>query len=245
MTQFRKQYCSSLVPKSFFYSVILPFLRVSFPFATATGCAATISPCAADHGRVTHLCLLEFETWQIRPLGHHGRLCQSLEWKILLITLFRLPLTNCKFFKHTHKKKFVLMNPNSCKAWRKVSKEWINVWTIFFALIRRASFWPPSMFYISFIITHILQITFLHDVDLLWAGISTICQSAEYIFELYIRIQIQINQLLIFIKKFSPLLGFEPHTYQVPSRCATNWAIQAWIVYTSTEQNCQRKTRLV
>ena len=32
-------------------------------------------------------------------------------------------------------------------------------------------FWPPSMVYISVIITHILQITFLHDVDLLWAVI--------------------------------------------------------------------------
>ena len=42
--------------------------------------------------------------------------------------------------------------------------------------------------------------------------ISTICQSAEYILELYICIQIRINQLLIFIEKFSPLLGFEPRT---------------------------------
>ena len=49
--------------------------------------------------------------------------------------------------------------------------------------------------------------------------ISTICQSAEYILELYICIQIRINQLLIFIEKFSPLLGFEPRTSWVPSRC--------------------------
>ena len=44
---------------------------------------------------------------------------------------------------------------------------------------------------------------------------------------LYICIQIQINQLLIFIEKFSPLPGFEPQTSQVPSRCATNRAIRA------------------
>ena len=37
------------------------------------------------------------------------------------------------------------------------------------------------------------RLTFLH-------GISTICQSTEYILELYIRIQIRINQLLIFIE---------------------------------------------
>ena len=38
------------------------------------------------------------------------------------------------------------------------------------ALLRRESFWPPSIFYISVIITHTLQITFLHDIDLLWAA---------------------------------------------------------------------------
>ena len=37
-----------------------------------------------------------------------------------------------------------------------------------------------------------------------------------------------VNQLLIFIEKFSPMRGFEPQTSQVPSRCTTNWAIQAW-----------------
>ena len=36
--------------------------------------------------------------------------------------------------------------------------------------------------------------------------------------ELYIHIQIQINQLLIFIEKLSPLPGFEPRTSQVPSQ---------------------------
>ena len=64
------------------------------------------------------------------------------------------------------------------------------------------------MVFISVINTQTLQITFLHDIDLLWAAfllrvhahsyaqglgfysISTICQSAEYILELYIRIQI-------------------------------------------------------
>ena len=38
----------------------------------------------------------------------------------------------------------------------------------------------------------------------------------------YIRIQIRINQLFIFIEKFLPLLGFEPQASQVPSRCTTN-----------------------
>ena len=34
--------------------------------------------------------------------------------------------------------------------------------------------------------------------------------------ELYICIQIQINQLLIFTEKFSPLPGFEPGTDMLP-----------------------------
>ena len=53
-------------------------------------------------------------------------------------------------------------------------------------------------------------------------SISTICQSAEYILELYIRIQIRTIQLLIFTEKFSPLQGFELGTSPVPSRYATN-----------------------
>ena len=44
----------------------------------------------------------------------------------------------------------------------------------------------------------------------------------ECVFESHIRIQIQINQLIIFMEKFSPLPGFEPRTSRVPSRCATN-----------------------
>ena len=47
-----------------------------------------------------------------------------------------------------------------------------------------------------------------------------------------VAIQIGIIQLLIFIEKFSPLLGFEPSTYPVPSQYATNWAILAWIIKT-------------
>ena len=58
---------------------------------------------------------------------------------------------------------------------------------------------------------------------------TTICQSAKYILELYIHIQIKINQLLIFTEKFLPLPGFEPRTSPVPSRYATNWAILAWM----------------
>ena len=49
-----------------------------------------------------------------------------------------------------------------------------------------------------------------------------ICQSAEYILELCIPIQIRTIQLLIFTEKFSPLLGFEPGTSPVQSRYATN-----------------------
>ena len=52
-------------------------------------------------------------------------------------------------------------------------------------------------------------------------SISTICQRAENILELCIRIQIQINLLLIFTEKFSPL--------PVPSRYANDWAILAWM----------------
>ena len=46
----------------------------------------------------------------------------------------------------------------------------------------------------------------------------------------YICIQIWTNQLLIFIEKLLRLPGFEPQTSRVPSRFATSWAIQAWIV---------------
>ena len=46
--------------------------------------------------------------------------------------------------------------------------------------------------------------------------ISTICQSPKYILELYICIQIQIKQLLIFIEKLSPCqdLNLRPPKYQ-------------------------------
>ena len=47
--------------------------------------------------------------------------------------------------------------------------------------------------------------------------------------ELYILIQIRINQLLIFTEKLLPLPGFETETSSVPNRYATNWAILAWI----------------
>ena len=43
-----------------------------------------------------------------------------------------------------------------------------------------------------------------------------------YLNKLNTRIQIRMNQLLILIEKFSPLLGFEPRTSEVTGRCATN-----------------------
>ena len=49
-----------------------------------------------------------------------------------------------------------------------------------------------------------------------------VCQSAEYILELYICIKIPTIPLLIFTEKFSPLLGFVPGTSPVPSLYATN-----------------------
>ena len=70
--------------------------------------------------------------------------------------------------------------------------------------------------------------------------ISTICQSSKYLLELYI--QIQINQLLIFIEKSSPLTGFEPRTSRVTRWCATNWAIQAWILLRTLSN--QSKTKI-
>ena len=81
------------------------------------------------------------------------------------------------------------------------------IFTEKFSPLPGASFWPPSMVYISVINTQKLQITFLHDI----------------------RIQIRTIQLLIFTEKFSPLPGFEPGTSLVPSQYATNWAILAWI----------------
>ena len=47
--------------------------------------------------------------------------------------------------------------------------------------LRRASFWPPSMVYISVIDTQILQITFLHDVDLLWAAFHVLHQHLSFL----------------------------------------------------------------
>ena len=67
------------------------------------------------------------------------------------------------------------------------------------------------MVYISVFNTQTLQITFLHDIDLLWAAFHVLHQ------HLYIRIQIRTIQLLIFTEKFSPLQGFEPGTSRVPS----------------------------
>ena len=68
------------------------------------------------------------------------------------------------------------------------------------ALFKRVSFWPPSMVYISVIITYKLQITFLHDVNLFLIG------------------------------KLSPLPGFEPRTSRVPSQCATQTWINCTIL---------------
>ena len=63
--------------------------------------------------------------------------------------------------------------------------------------------------------------------------LSTICQIAENILELYIPIHIWKNQLLIFIEKFSSLPGFEPQTSWEPRWCATNRAMQAWMTITN------------
>ena len=69
------------------------------------------------------------------------------------------------------------------------------------ALLRRASFWPPSLVYISVINTQTLQSTFLHE------------QSSK----------------LFSQKDFRPCRDFEPWTFPIPSPYATNWAILAWI----------------
>ena len=78
--------------------------------------------------------------------------------------------------------------------------------------------------------------------------ISTICQSAKYILELYIRLEFTewktsaftdqattsgSNQVLIFTEKFLPLPGFELGTSPEPSLYTTNWAILAWIIFNS------------
>ena len=74
----------------------------------------------------------------------------------------------------------------------------------------------------SIFLTTIYALYFSHH----YTYIQGICQSAKYILELYICTRIWLNRLLIFIEKSSPLPGFEP---DLPSRCSTNWAIQAWI----------------
>ena len=56
--------------------------------------------------------------------------------------------------------------------------------------------------------------------------ISTICQSANCVETL----ESEYTQLIqIWVRKrLYPLPGFEPTNSVEPSRCATNWAIQAW-----------------
>ena len=58
---------------------------------------------------------------------------------------------------------------------------------------------------------------------------------------LYIRIQIQINQLLTFTEKFSPLPGFKPRTFLVPSLYATKWAFLAWLSLITISRNFRKE----
>ena len=112
------------------------------------------------------------------------------------------------------------------------------------ALLRRTSFWPPSMVYISVIITHTyyklqsfshshvgqtLLMVPLQGVSLL-NGLPWSTNWAEPRFYV-VPIKFEFNQLLISIEKFSPLPEFEPETSPVSSRYATNWAILAWIFF--------------
>ena len=121
------------------------------------------------------------------------------------------------------------------------------------ALLRRASFWPPYMVYISVINTQTLQITFLHDIDLLWAAFYVLHQHlsfwlvgttswllyfcfhqrlacaapkrwskytiAEYLLEIYIRIQIRTIHLLKILAlagiRTWDLPGTKPICYQL------------------------------
>ena len=108
---------------------------------------------------------------------------------------------------------------------------------IFFmlALLRRTSFWSPSMVYISVIIfTHITNYNLSHDYQS-WdsmqfsASTSTMQQSTHVESRLYAVFKFKFNQLLIFIEKLLHLPGFEPGTSPVPSWYATHWAILAWI----------------
>ena len=102
------------------------------------------------------------------------------------------------------------------------------------ALLRRASFWPPSMVYI---LSH--HYTYITNYSSSWswdsmqssATTSTMYQSAHVESRLYAVFKFEFNHLLIFIEKFSPLPGLEPGTSQVPNRYATNWAILAWIPF--------------
>ena len=57
------------------------------------------------------------------------------------------------------------------------------------ALLRIATFWPPSMVYILVTITKMLQITLLHCVDLLWAVIKVSTRNhginVQYLYDTY------------------------------------------------------------
>ena len=66
---------------------------------------------------------------------------------------------------------------------------------------KRAFFWPPSMVYISVIITHTIK---------------------NYISSCYRPSVGSFRVLLIFVINLFPLPGFEPRTFRVPSRWLTN-----------------------
>ena len=102
--------------------------------------------------------------------------------------------------------------------------------TIFFPSSEETSFLTTSYgLYFSHHYTQITHYKSSYAQGLGFHSMSTICQSAEYISEFYIHIQIRIIQLLIFTEKSSPLPGFEPGTSPVPSQYAINWAILAWM----------------
>ena len=65
------------------------------------------------------------------------------------------------------------------------------------------------MVYISVINTQTLQVTFLHDIDLLWAASHVLHPES-----CNIRIQIRTIQLVVSTEKFSPLPGFEPRPFR-------------------------------
>ena len=170
------------------------------------------------------------------PLAFSVLVQTKLWWKTLFflaVNFLSLALSLSLSLSHTHTLCMYMRNVNF-RAKFFARHNWMfflcYFFTNFFPSSEETSFLTTSYgLYFSHHYTQITHYKSSYAQGLGFHSMSTICQSAEYISEFYIHIQIRIIQLLIFTEKSSPLPGFEPGTSPVPSQYAINWAILAWM----------------